>query len=53
MGYVAKCQKRSPSRWNCSVRWRHGPFIYKGKIKLTMRSDGLIASRSVLRKTTR
>ena len=50
-GYVAKCQKMSASRWSCPVRWRYGPFIYKGKIKLTLRSDGRVASQFVLRKT--
>ena len=35
----------------CAVRWRYGQFVYKGKIKLALRSDGRIASKFVLRKT--
>ena len=51
-GYTATCLKPSASRWSCAVRWRYGQFAYKGKIKLTLRSDGRIASKFVLRKTT-
>ena len=50
-GYTAACLKTSPSRWSCAVRWRYGQFSYKGKVKLTLRSDGRVASRFVLRKT--
>ena len=50
-GYVAICQKTSASRWNCTVRWRYGQFVYKGTIKLTLRPDGRVASQFVLRKT--
>ena len=50
-GYTVTCLKTSPSRWNCSVRWRYGQFVYEGKIKLTLRSDGRVASKLVLRKT--
>ena len=52
-GYIATCVKTSPSSWSCAVRWRHGQLIYKGKVKLTLRSDGRIASRFLLRKTIR
>ena len=52
-GYIATCVKTSPSSWSCAVRWRHGQLVYKGKVKLTLRSDGRIASRFVLRKTIR
>ena len=50
-GYTTTCLKTNPSRWSCTARWRYGEFIYKGKIKLRLRSDGRIASRVVLRKT--
>ena len=50
-GYVAKCQKTSASRWNCTIRWRYGQFVYKGKIRLTLRPDGRVASQFLLRKT--
>ena len=50
-GYVAVCAKASASRWNCKVRWHYGQVLYKGSIKLTMRSDGRVASRALLRKT--
>ena len=52
-GYIATCVKTSPSSWSCAVRWRHGQLVYKGKVKLTLRSDGRIASRFLLRKTIR
>ena len=50
-GYTATCLKTSASSWRCAVRWRYGQFVYKGKIKLALRSDGRIASKFVLRKT--
>jgi hypothetical protein len=50
-GYTTTCLKTNPSSWSCTVRWRYGEYIYKGKIKLRLRSDGRIASRVVLRKT--
>ena len=50
-GYVAKCQKTSASRWNCTVRWRYGQVIYNGTIRLTLRPDGRVASQSLVRKT--
>ena len=50
-GYVAVCAKASASRWNCKVRWHYGQVLYKGSIKLTLRSDGRVASRALLRKT--
>ncbi|MET0512643.1 MAG: hypothetical protein ABW135_13285 [Thermoleophilaceae bacterium] len=50
-GYVAVCAKASASRWNCKVRWHFGQVLYKGSIKLTLRSDGRVASRALLRKT--
>ena len=50
-GYTATCLKTSPSRWNCSVRWRYGQLIYEGKVKLTRRANGRVASQFLLRKT--
>ncbi len=50
-GYTVTFQKLNPSSWRCAVRWRYGQFDYKGKVKLTLRSDGRVASRIVLRKT--
>ena len=48
--YTAECLRTSASRWDCSVRWSYGRLVYKGKIKLMLRSDGRIVSRASLRK---
>ena len=52
-GYIALCSKTSASRWSCKVRWRYRQVLYKGTIKLTLRPDGRVATRTVLRKTFR
>jgi hypothetical protein len=51
-GYTAACVDISLTRWTCNVRWRYGRFLYKGKVALRLRSDGRIATRIVLRRTT-
>ena len=48
--YTAACRKTSASRWSCAVRWRYGRFVYRGRIKVVLRSDGSIATRVALRR---
>ena len=52
-GYSIYFLKLSPSSWRCTVRWRYGRFIYKGKVTVARRPDGRIASRTVVRKLVR
>ena len=49
--YTAACVKKSSSRWSCAVQWDYGQFVYKGKVRLTMRSDGRLVTRLSLRRT--
>jgi hypothetical protein len=51
--YRANCSRVSATRWTCTVRWRFGPFVYKGRVRLRLRFDGDIASQLVIRRITK
>ena len=48
--FTSSCVKPSPSRWDCVVRWTYGRSVYKGKLTMTIRSNGRVVSRAAVRK---
>lgn len=50
-GYTASCSETSDSRhWSCRVRWTYKHYVYKGKLRLTVRQSGLVSTRILIRR---